>query len=421
MIAPRIFVMTAVVCAAAAVSAQQQPVFRTAVQVVEVDARVFDKDGKFVTDLSIGDFEILEDGVPQQLVALTLVEGTVTDTTTATSPTPQPSTDPTESTPGHVPTIPSPQTWIFFFDLNHLTPGGGFDRARKAVEDFVRDRFREGDLAGVVAGDKMVGGRLTSVRAEILSNVSQVKPRGENRARLIDMTREWPRFIDEEEVLRVARSEPEPLGRATQRACSDDSTACDVAEQAVRGKASRLGSFIQKETLETMQTVNGLASGLARVPGPKTIVLLSNGFPAFGVETSLRTLVGQTARAGARVYAIDVRGLNRDGGAILDSPTFTDLSGPPRFDVLTDSVNSLAVDTGGLMIRNENNIGRALAHVAADAGTYYVIGYQPANTTFDGKYRRVEVRVKQPNLKVRARQGYLALDPSKMTVPQRIK
>ena len=51
----------------------QQPVFRSGVQIVEVDARVFDRDGRFVTGLTIGDFEILEDGVPQALVALALV------------------------------------------------------------------------------------------------------------------------------------------------------------------------------------------------------------------------------------------------------------------------------------------------------------------------------------------------------------
>jgi VWFA-related protein len=73
------------------------------------------------------------------------------------------------------------------------------------------------------------------------------------------------------------------------------------------------------------------------------------------------------------------------------------------------------------MIRNENNVGRALDTIAVDSGTYYVLGYQPANTTFDGKYRKIEIRVKRPGVKVRARQGYLALEPSKMLVPERIR
>jgi len=73
------------------------------------------------------------------------------------------------------------------------------------------------------------------------------------------------------------------------------------------------------------------------------------------------------------------------------------------------------------MIRNENNIGRALDTIADDAGVYYVLGYQPAKTNFDGKYRKIEIKVTRPDLRVRARQGYLAIDPAKMTVPQRIR
>jgi len=51
----------------------QAPTFRSGTQVVEVDVRVFDKDGHFVTNLKPGDFIIKEDGVPQQITALTLV------------------------------------------------------------------------------------------------------------------------------------------------------------------------------------------------------------------------------------------------------------------------------------------------------------------------------------------------------------
>jgi len=75
------------------------------------------------------------------------------------------------------------------------------------------------------------------------------------------------------------------------------------------------------------------------------------------------------------------------------------------------------VDTGGFVVRNENNIGRALAEIAVDANTYYVLGYQPANSNFDGKYRAIEVRVRDQAgvvVRVRARRGYLALKPAKI-------
>ena len=412
---------------AAGLGAQQQsqpqpPKFRSGVQLIEVDARVFDKDGKFVADLTKDDFEVLEDGVAQRIDAMYLVSGPPRAAASGAAA-PAPAAPATATPPSPV----APQTWIFFFDLDHLTPGTGFNRARKAVEDFIGQRFKEGDLAGILAGDKMVGNRLTSVRAELLEYVKQVKPRAERTTMLRELTQDWPRFLDGEELLRVARFEREVVNRVKMRACMDDPDMCAAmqgdVEPLVRSKAARLQPAILGSSMQTLRSINGLASGLAKIPGPKTVVFLSDGFVIQDIETTLRSVVGQTARAGARIYAIDVRGLNRFGNpGIIDQKLVEDAySAVTKFDGLADGTNSLAIDTGGLMIRNENNIGRALDRVADDAGTYYVLAYQPANTNFDGKYRPIQVRVKRDGLRVRARKGYLALDPARMTIPQPIK
>src|SRR5574338_1398889 len=52
-----------------------QPTFRSAVQSVEVDVTVQDANGNFVSDLSREDFEVLEDGAPQQVDTVFLVTG----------------------------------------------------------------------------------------------------------------------------------------------------------------------------------------------------------------------------------------------------------------------------------------------------------------------------------------------------------
>ena len=51
-----------------------QPTFRAHVNAVEVDARVVNQHGAFVPDLTAGDFEILEDGRPQEVRFVRLVE-----------------------------------------------------------------------------------------------------------------------------------------------------------------------------------------------------------------------------------------------------------------------------------------------------------------------------------------------------------
>ncbi len=399
----------------------QAPTFRSGVQLVEVDVRVFDKGGRFVADLTRDDFELVENGALQKIDAMYLV-----GTAPASAPVTPAPTAILPPTSGATPPAPAaPQTWIFLFDLNHLTPGGGFDRARKAVEDFISARFKEGDLAGILAGDKMVNNRLTSVKQELLDALKQVKPRNDSRTRQMQLTREWPRFLDEEEAIRVARAEPDVIQRVKSRACSDDPSFCARGdpEPDVREKGQRLQQELHRASQLTMASLNALSSGLSRIPGPKTVVFLSDGFVALEIETTLRSVIGQTSRAGARVYAIDVRGLNRAGNpGIIDQFQVEDPYGAvTRFDALADGPNSLAVDTGGMMIRNENNIGRALERIAEDSSRYYVLAYKPSNSNFDGKYRPIQVRVKRDGVRVRARRGYLALPPSRMLIPQPVK
>ena len=391
---------------------QQPPVFRSGVQIVEIDARVFDANGRFVGDLTRGDFEILEDGKPQPIASFYLVREIGTSSPEAALS--------SSSGAASAPSLPQTrQTWIFFFDLNHLTPGSGFDRARKAVEEFIGERFRQGDVAGVLAGNKMINNRLTSVRQELLDAVKQVTPRPETSTRRGELTRAWPRLLDEEEVLRIARNERGAMERAVARACNDDATMCQVADTEVRMKAARLAREIQRSAFETMNAISALAKGLGRIPGPKTVVFLSDGFNVQEAETTLRSVVGQTTWAGARIYAVDVRGLGRLGAPDPGATAAEDPAGAvTRFDAIADAPNSLAIDTGGLMIRNENNIGRALNTIAADSSTYYVLGFSPSSTTWDGKFRAVEVRVKRPGVRVRARKGYLALAPMRLVQPQ---
>jgi len=397
---------------------QEQPVFRSGVNLIEVDVRVFDKDGRFVTDLTRDDFEVIESGAPQQLEALYLIQGQGVAAVATAAAEERPLANPAPSP------ATSRQTWIFVFDTNHLIPGAGFDRAKGAVTEFLRTRFKEGDVGGIVAGGRMVNNRLTSVREELVTAASTVKPTSEARSRTLELTREWPRLQDELEAIQISNGDNDAMQRAVTRACSDDPSACGRVppDLAIREKARRLHVAFEQATRQTLTTINALASGLARMAGPKTVVLLSDGFVTERMESALQQAVGQTTRAGGRVYAIDVRGLNRGRGAgIIDQGLVNDeVGGPAQFDMLADGSNSLAVDTGGLMIRNENNIGRALETIADDAGTYYVIGYRPTNQAFDGKFRQIEVRVTRQGLRVRARRGYLAVEPSRLLVPQPI-
>jgi VWFA-related protein len=396
--------------------------FRSGAQIVEVDVRVLGKDGRFVTDLGLADFEITEDGVPQKLQSIMLIDAGAAPSAHLAPSAPAPLAPLAPSAP-LAPLVPSPprppQIWLFVFDTTHLT-ASGLQRTRDAVVKFIAERFRQGDIGGIVVEGRMVNNRLTSDREELRKAAASVKSPGELRSRQLD-EREWPRLRDESEAFRIVRNDREAIQTAVARACSEEPDQCRAVppDMAVIEKATRMVTAYRTATLQTLSVIDALSRNLARVPGPKTIVFLSEGFVLEEQESQLRQAVGQAARAGAHFYAVDARGLNKGSNsqmidrAVPDNP----MGAPAHFDAQEDGPNSLAVDTGGFAIRNENNFGRALDEIQQDAGTYYVIGYTPTKEGFDGTYRAISVKVTRPGVKVRARRGYLALEPAKMLRP----
>ena len=209
-----------------ALTAQEPPrqTFRSGAQIVQVDVRVF-KDGRFVSDLTPADFEILENGVSQNIQSVVLIG--------AAAPVAPPPVAP-DSTRGTAPEAPgarvgpvappgpvAPAIWVFVFDAAHLSPGG-LQRTREAVVKFIADKFHQGDIGGIVVDGKMANNRLTSDRNELRAAAEGVKMPGELRSRQMEL-RDWPRFQDELEVTKIgADDDAQTLQTAVARACTEE-------------------------------------------------------------------------------------------------------------------------------------------------------------------------------------------------------
>jgi VWFA-related protein len=79
---------------------------------------------------------------------------------------------------------------------------------------------------------------------------------------------------------------------------------------------------------------------------------------------------------------------------------------PPLASLNQDVLYALAHGTGGLTIFNTNDFTGGLEKIAHEMDEYYVLGYTPSNLAHDGSYHRVELKVDQKGLEVRARNGY---------------
>src|SRR5262249_5020138 len=74
-----------------------------------------------------------------------------------------------------------------------------------------------------------------------------------------------------------------------------------------------------------------------------------------------------------------------------------------------ETLTTLASDTGGQAFLDSNDFSEAFAQVEKDISSYYIIGYASTNTSRDGRYRRITVRVQNhPNVTIEARNGYYA-------------
>ncbi|HEY3158043.1 MAG TPA: VWA domain-containing protein, partial [Vicinamibacterales bacterium] len=387
---------------------QQQQTFRTSTLLVEVDASVTDSKGQFVTGLTADDFEVLEEGKPQKIERLLVVTGGAV----TTIPAPTAAVEDAGARPPAAPSTATQRVFVLVFDQEHLQEGA-FKRLKDAAVAFLTKEFHQGDVGGIVIGATMIGSQLTSDREPLLAAVRNAKPSAAKTSRRLELY-EWPRLSSEAEAIRIALvNDREVLAQAVRRACQDDPDACKNAtpEPMVMEKARAIVNELRPAARRTVMTLQALASGLARLPGRKTVILMTEGFFVEESWADLRQIVGAAARSNVRIYSLDGRGLDtrQVNDMHLLSPLDPGGSIPlDAYNTTEDGPNMLAMDTGGYPIRHTNKFAEALTDIARDTSHYYVIGYSPASPATDGSFRRISVRVKRPGLTVRARRGYLA-------------
>jgi hypothetical protein len=106
------------------------------------------------------------------------------------------------------------------------------------------------------------------------------------------------------------------------------------------------------------------------------------------------------------IYPVDPTGLS-PGGALGDAEVAVEPAGSAGLN-RTQELRALAEATGGFAVVNSNSYEAAFDRIVRENSAYYVLGFTSANDRRDGRFRRVQVRVRRPGLQVRARAGYVA-------------
>jgi VWFA-related protein len=190
----------------------------------------------------------------------------------------------------------------------------------------------------------------------------------------------------------------------------------------------------------TLDALDQLGRYLSTVPGRKNLIWFSGSFP---ISVGIPVIASETrefgdqitqvdellARARAAVYPVDARGLMAidssipqldavtGAGGALAGPVTTEMHGGsvsvPQVGDEHMTMGHMAEETGGRAFYDTNAVGQAVESAIADGANYYTLGYVPANRSYDGTYRKVEVRLEEGHYDLSYRRGYDAVDPAK--------
>ena len=408
-----IVLSTVLVASMAATTTQsaQQPsrprsVFRTRLNVVSVDVIVRDKSGAVVRGLTAADFEIREDGKPQDisnfsfeevsdknvpaLKSADLLAGVearlAEDSKRTASPAAAPAAATEAPTPMTSDMLAGRRLITLVFDVSSMQPED-VQRAVDSAKKYVDQQMSPADMVAVAT----VGSTLT-VLTDFTADREKVSTALGTLA-----------FTDG-----TATEAPAASTAATDEAAAaaTDDTATETAE---------LDLFNNDVRLRALKTI---AESLSAIEQKKSILYFSAGMQRNGQDNQveLRSAINAAVRANVSIYAVDTRGLQAvvPGGDARQASgrgqsLFSGRGVQQQYSQLASSpetLTSLAADTGGRAFTDSNDFGEAFARVQRDMSAYYLLGYSSTNTMRDGRFRRIEVHVKRGGMKVEARAGY---------------
>jgi len=407
---------------------------------VLVDVVVRDKKDQAVTGLVAADFEVLEDGVPQRIEQFSLA-GAAARAAPGSSPgalgaTQDSGLSPSSAAPTAAPSTASePVTIAFVFD--RLSTEGRV-AAQRAARQFMEAR-QLGAVAGVfsVEDTLVVLQDFTPDPSLVLAALDTLGTRVAHAGTSVaDQTRgaTRQRIVPNAAAARLARM-PEPSNAAqavTRAQAMIQATQLSMA-QAAEDAFERLDR--DQHGFTAASALTAIVDALRAIPARKAVVLFSEGlFKTEANEGRFLSVVHAANRASVSVYAAEASGLKtqslesltrdeiestadvrlaqQNSGRDTGGGAFT--RGLERTETLVKynpraSLEWLSDSTGGFFVRDTNDFSDSLDRIGSDLRSYYLIGYTPTNETYDGRFRKIAVKVRKPGLTVRARSGYFAV------------
>jgi VWFA-related protein len=365
--------------------------FTAAAHLVIEDVTVKDKDGKVIEGLKAEDFTVTEDGKPQTISFCTFQN---LPATPADAPATQllrrdtevaavTSTQISPEAPGDL-RYKDRRLLTIYFDMSAMQQADQL-RALDAAQKFVKTQMAAPDLMAIM---EYTGGAV-----KVLTDFTD----------------------DREKLLTVIGTLIAGEGQGFDEDPADASAADTGA--AFGQDDAEFNIFNTDRQLAAIQTAIGYLRPLNE---KKALIYFASGLRLNGIDNQaqLRAMTNAAIRANVSIWSIDARGLvaqppmgdatrGSPGGMAMYSGAAA-LAGASNFQKSQDTLYAIAADTGGKALLDFNDLGKGIVEAQKGLGSYYVIGYYTTNTNPDGKFRKVEVALKEIQGKLDYRHGYYA-------------
>ena len=386
------------------VSTQETP-FTLKVQRNEVPVRVVvrDTEGKPVRNLTKEDFQILDEGKPQEITQFSVESA-------GAAPAANPGAKGTAAeTSAPAKKIADRFVALYFDDL--VMDYEQIVHVREAAEKVLQTAFQPADRVAIYTSSGRSNLDFTSDREKLREALSRLNT-STGHART---SAPCPQISDYEAYQIAENSNRDTLqivaGRAAACLCPAGNVCPDtlpIAQNAANVRWAQL----QLEIASELRGLDTLVRRMSYLPGQRTVVFVSPGFLSGSQLQKISEIVDRAVRAGVIVNALDPRGLyvksSVDANGLVESGRYR---GEQEVHVEL-VVGSIADATGGVFFQNSNDFDLGFRTVGGLAEYSYLMAFSPGDLKPNGKYHRLKVNLvgsaRARGYTVQTRRGYFA-------------
>jgi VWFA-related protein len=367
----------------------QQPTatFRSTIDLVPVDVNIIDRTGRPVADLKAEDFVLTVDGKPRRIVSAEYIQ-----------------------TEREAPAEAPPA--VTHYSTNAAAAGGrlimlvvdqgniGVGRGRLALDAASRflERLKPSDRVGLVA----IPG--SGPQLDFTANHAIVRSL---LPKLVGMAS--PPFLSYRvgtaEALEVERGDQIAVQRLLDRECAGFRTPDEIelCSRTLMSDAQVVLQTTRERSRNSLVALRYLIERLTATPGPKIVVLLSEGL-VIDRDIGDATWVGPAAARGQVVlYVLQLSQPVFDASGAKPSPTRND-----DIQLGEDGLSLIAGQARGTVMRVVSNADHAFSRLITEMSGYYLLSFEPDAADRDGRPHRIKVQVPgRANVDIRARSEFV--------------